>query len=701
MPGNEGGRATQDPDEILDRRSGDKSRDTVITTPAPPQATLDSAQSERNAAIAYVAAHRLFEAAVQVESAEASAEISPTLTDAYARVLEVFGNPDLPVAFDVRRQLQGAVQALARAATTAKAGRHELKTYAAGLVRVMNAHGIATGDAMVDMLTGESADTHARNAIRAAIERIERLRGTLGTIPAKYSDEAVAHEAGTIATLLYEASAQVNQHRRQGRGRQRPDASTVAEAEQLHGSVEKLAIWCRNVGVEVQPSQLDLVLRGADDAREAAGLERSGYLASYYGGQTPAGRDASARGPGSETVGSQHVENIIAWLSDGRVSSMLYANLDSIVNEPPIKKEPSFFEELLIGVITQALQLGPSLAFKAVTGLATSALKGKPAKVPQGLATEPFGLGDLERLQSGLPERVAPAASLLEPTHERVRGLGAAMVSKLSDKGAGAVKEWIGEQVKTSLGAGASLSAAFMKIVQRGAVEDMKARFSEADELRESLAMVPPEELQAMFREMVARAQEEAAARQADLVMMWASFVAKARLGHDSAETLDTYAEESHDWPAALGEKEGAVQIPVTVRLRPEGIRPTGTVTWTNTPKSIESMEVGGVELNGMSKSALATLREAKIPLGKAKLYRLYDVTVIYDYAVHSGGMFDVSPEGVVDARRVNAGKLAHIGRASGSVWGTAPNVVGVDDPFVHEAIRMIMKLDVDTGAIK
>ena len=695
MPGNQGGRATQDPDEILDRHRDGAARDKAAPVSAPP----GSAQADRNAAIAFQAAERLHDEAAQVEAAEAGAEISSALTEAYDRVLEVFATAELAVDLDARRQLQGAVQSLTRAASTSKAGRRELKTYASGLVRVMRERDIATGDAMVDAVTGEDPDTHARTAIRAAIERIDRLSGALSGVPSKYRDQAVAHEAATIATLFYEASTQASL-RRPG---QKPSEPTIAEVRRLLQRMETFIPECRNLGVELQLSRLDLILRGADDVLTANGRDREGYLANYYGARTPADRDADARGPGSETTGSQHVENVIDWIRNGHISAMLYANLQAIVTEPPIKKEPSFFEKALAYAVSQALQLGASMVFKTVTGIATEAIKGK-AKGAAGLATESVGSTDMLRLQgSGHLEDRTPAANPLRDP-KQMRGVAAAMAGKVSDKLSGVATAWVGSRVSAGLaGAGASLATVFMKTVREGAIEDMKARFAEADELREALAMLPPEDVQSLLQEIQARAQDEAAAREADLVMVWASFVAKAGLGHDTAGsgTLDTFGEESHDLQGMLGEREGTVQIPITVRLLPEGIRPTGTVTWANTPKSIQSMEVGGVELNGMSKSALATLRAAKIPLGKAKLYRVYDVTVIYDNTVHSGGMFDVTPEGLVDGRRVNPESLAQLGRASGSFWGVAPPVVGSSDPFVLEAIRMIMKLDVDTGAIQ
>lgn len=690
MPGNQGGRATQDPDEILDRRRDDEARDKAAPVSAPP----GSVQADRNAAIAYQAAERLHEEAAQVEGAEVSAEISGTLTETYNRVLEVFAVAELTVDLDTQRQLQGAVQSLTRAASTSRAGRRELKTYAAGLVRVMRARDIPTGDAVVDAVTGESADTHARTAIRAAIERIERLSGALDIIPRKYRDQAVAQEAATIATLFYEASTQASK-RRPG---QKPSEPTLAEADGLKRVVENFSTLCRNLDIEIQPSQLDLILRGADDVHEAVGRNREHYLTTYYGGQTPAGRDADARGPGSEMTGDRHVDNVIEWIRNGHVSAMLYTDLNSIVTEPPVQKEPSLFEKALIYAVNQALGLGASLAFKAFTGVATDAIKGKP-KAAAGLASESIGSTDMLRLQGSgeLPDRAPAPNPLRDP--KTLRGVVAAMAGKVSDKISGAATAWVGSRVKASLAeSGASLATVFMKTVREGAIEDMKARFAETDELREALAMLPPEDVQALLQDMQARAQSEAEARQADLVMVWASFVAKARLGHDTAGagTLDTFGEESHDLAAVLGEKEGSVQIPVTLTLRA-----AESTRWPETAKSVESMEVGGVELNGMSKSALATLRAAKIPLGKAKLYRVYDVTVIYDNTVHSGGMFDVTPEGLVDGRRVNPESLAQLGRASGSFWGVAPPVVGSSDPFVLEAIRMIMKLDVDTGAIQ
>jgi hypothetical protein len=695
MPGNQGGRATQDPDEILDRRRDGESRDKATPVSAPP----GSAQADRNGAIAYQAAERLHEEAAAVEGTEASAEISDALTATYSRVLEVFATADLTVDLDTQRQLQGAVQSLARAASTAKTGRRELKTYAAGLVRVMRARAIPTGDAVVDAVTGESADSHARTAIRAAIERIERLSGALGSIPRKYRDQAVAHEAATIATLFYEASTQANQ-RHPG---QNPSKPTLAESYRLSETMEAFIVSCRNLGIEMQSSQLDLILRGADDAVVSMGRKRENYLADYYGARTPADRDAAARGPGSEMTGDRHVDNVIEWIRNGHVSAMLYTDLSSIVTEPPVQKEPSLFEKALIYAVNQALGLGASLAFKALTGVATDAIKGKP-KAAGGLASESIGSTDMLRFQGdgNLPDRTPAPNPLRDP--KTLRGVVAAMAGKVSDKISGAATAWVGSRVKASLAeSGASLATVFMKTVREGAIEDMKARFAETDELREALAMLPPEDVQSLLQDMQARAQSEAEARQADLVMVWASFVAKARLGHDTAGsgTLDTFGEESHDLQGMLGEREGTVQIPVTIRLSPEGIRPTGTVTWANTPKSIQSMEVGGVELNGMSKNALATLRAARIPLGKAKLYRVYNVQVVYDNVVHNGGMFDVTPEGLVDGRRVNPESLAQLGRASGSFWGVAPPVVGSSDPFVLEAIRMIMKLDVDTGAIK
>jgi len=75
MPGNQGGRATQDPDEILDRHRDGAARDKAAPVSAPP----GSAQADRNAAIAFQAAERLHDEAAQVEAAEAGAEISSAL----------------------------------------------------------------------------------------------------------------------------------------------------------------------------------------------------------------------------------------------------------------------------------------------------------------------------------------------------------------------------------------------------------------------------------------------------------------------------------------------------------------------------------------------------------------------------------------------------------------------------------------------
>lgn len=682
MSNNEGGRAsltTQDAGDILDR--SEPARRRLALGPKPP---FVGGGADASAAIA-AAAEELYNAATELESLDKGpSNASPGLIRAYNHAIEALETPAVELQDDVAATFQMGASALARAAA-GRRGREELRVLAGGLTQRLRRLGYNSQDPAVGILADENPSTTALKAIKAAQVRVDDLARTIGGVPAIARAGLVAETSTTVATLMREGAVG-------------SASELVKPAQSLADSVQALVGRCRTLGVELESSRLDLILRGADDVLEAAGEDRKGFLANYYGKRTITGMTGS-HAPGSEELGETHVQDILDWLKNGAVTAELYADISAIVKEPLVKKEPTFFEAALTEAIIAALSLGPGLVMKALVGKALAPRPG--AQLPAAKPAQPeVTAGDIWGLQEGgdLPGPATPGPNLSGGENAGLRNIGAVAAPLVSTPITSTITARIRTGVAASLAAKhkTPLATAFIEQVREGAVADMASRFEEAHELKRSLAMIPPAQVQEMFGEMKARATAEASARRAELVMKWADFVVKATSGLDAANTVDQLGGDLN----TIGTLPGTVQIPVTVTMSPNktfegGLRPK------DKPSEPATFRWGAVHMNGMSASALAELRAANIPLGTAKLHRVYELTVL-DNGNMLQGRIDVNPEGVVDATGVDQNLLAKIGMANPGVWNPAPNIVGTSAPNAQEGVRQILAMgNLTTAEIK
>jgi len=630
-------------------------------------------------------AERLYNEAMALgDTDDGPASASPALILAYNAVVEALEMPGVEVAADTAATINFATTTLAQAAA-GRRGRGELRALAAGLSTRLRRLGFDSQAPAVDILASESGPRRAKTAIAAAQARVEELNSSIGGVPAIARNSLVASTAPAIATLMREAAIVDGGNY---------SVEEVVDTLAIH--VTKLMEHCRTLGIDLEASRLDLVLRGADDLLESAGKSRKDYLADYYGKRTIAGMNGS-RAPGSEELGEAHVQDILDWLKSGAVTAQLYSDINAIVKEPPVKKEPTFFEAALTEAIVAALSLGPGLVMKALVG---NVLAPRPGgQLPAAKPAQPeLTAGDIWGLQEGgdLPSAPVPGPNLSGGENAGLRNIGAVAAPLVSSPITGTITAKIRTGVAASLAAKhkAPLATAFIEQVREGAVADMAARFDEAHELKRTLAMIPPAQVQEMFGEMKARAVAEGNARRAELVMKWADFVVKATSGLDEAATVDQLGGGLTN----MGALPGTVQIPVTVTIRPNLTFTGGLRKANNQPAEFRW---GSVHMNGMSPSALAELRAANIPMGTAKLHRVYELTVIDDSGLWQGKI-DVNPEGVVDASGASIELLAKIGKDNPGVWNLAPNIVGADEPNAQEGVRHILAMgNLTTAEIK
>jgi hypothetical protein len=628
MGNNEGGRTTQDNADILDR--SEPARRTPAFGPKPP---FTGGGPDAMSAMA-ADAERIYEEATSAEDVERGPlAASPALIRAYNHVVEALETPGVELESDVGSTLQMAASALARSAA-GKRGREELRVLAAGLTARLRKLGYSSSDPAVGILADENPATQSVKAIKAAQARVEELDASVGGMAAMARAGVISETATTVATLMREGTVadEAGEQRR----------LLKAPAQSLADSVQSLMEHCRALGVELESSQLDLILKGADDVLEAAGKDRRNLLANYYGKRTIAGMSGS-RAPGSERLGEGHVKDVIDWLRNGAAAGVLYADIASIVKEPPIKKEPSLFERVLTDAVIGALGQMSTALFKALSGVA-----GKGAEKMLSKATPP----DLSKQETFAD--IMEIVSAPEPGKAPDKGLfnlatsvGPQLVAPIEE----AVKGKISEEVKAGLAAGVAnpLSTVFLEQVKEGAIADLAHRFSQTAELEAQLAMLPPAEVQATFAQLKERTTAEAKANLAHLVMRWADFVVKATSGLDAAGTVNQFGGTLE----TVGDLPGTVQIPLTVTIGAMVRNETlGPVLQPGTSPARRSQPTtfhwGAVHMNGMSPSGLAKLRDANLPMGSAKLHRVYELTVIADGHVLSGKI-DVNPEGVVD----------------------------------------------------
>jgi len=682
MGNDEGGRVTQtaqDAGDILDRSEPASRRPAL--GPKPP---FVGGGADATATMAKDADELYSEATALEDLDKGPAKASPGLIRAYNHVVEALETPGVELHDDVAASLQMATSALARAAA-GRRGREELRVLAAGLTQRLRRIGYSSQDATVGILADEDPSTRAAKAIQSAEARVDELNAALDHAPQIARVGLIAQYATIAATFMREGSTVRNAPKQLNN-----PANSLAE------SVQSLLEHCRTLGVELESSHLDLILRGADDVLEAAGKDRRNFLANYYGKRTIVGMTGS-REPGSKKLGEKHVQDVVQWLRSPALAATVYADISSIVKEPPVTKEKSLFERLLTDAVVTALGQLPTVLFKALSGVA-----GKAGKAMMGTADEAAPTGDqpeLWKVLDGLGDgRATPGKAPDEGLFNLASAIGPHLIEPL-EQGA---KSVISENIKTGLATNQALSSVFIDQVKAGAVADLAARFQATDELEGRLAMMPPAEVQSMFERLKERTLAESKAHLSNLVMLWADFVVKATSGLDAAGTVNQLGGTIE----TTGNLPGSVQIPLTVTvgatIANDTLGPTLQPATTPARRSLPTtFRVGTIHMNGMSPSGLANLRDANLPMATAKLHRVYQVTVIADGYV-TEERIDVNPEGVVDASGADPRRLAKIGSVNPGVWSPAPNIIGVDEPNAQEGVRQILSMgNLTTAAVK
>jgi|JI10StandDraft_1071094.scaffolds.fasta_scaffold28579_4 hypothetical protein len=670
MGGSDRGRPTQDAEDILDRAEPTRSKPVLGSKPPFAGSSPDAAaKMAADAEALYNEA-----TALEADAGGGTATASQALVRAYNGVVEALETPGVELPSDTAATIQFATTALAHAAAGKRGG--ELRTLATGLATRLRKLGYDSPDAAVDILASTSGEQRATTAIQAARARVDNLNMALDGAPPMARDALIAANATTIATLAREGAL--------AKGASRPKQGDAAEA--FAERVERLMEHCRRLGVDLEPSSLDLILRAADDVLEAAGIARKNLLADYYGKRTDAGI-TGAKGKDSEELGSTHVENVIAWMRDGGMASMVYADIRDIVNEPAVQREPSLFARLLTETVIAALGEMPKVLMKSLIGVVTKApIAAAGAAAEGGKAVSP-DVADL----------LSKAAKPAGPAEDGLRDLAAAVLPHVQDPIDGEIKAKVGEAVKAGLASTskAPLSNVFLQGVQTGAVADTARRFAEANELRHKLEMLPPAEVQSVFQAMKDRTAAAAAANRTNLVMLWADFIVKATNGLDAAGTVNQLGGTIEQ----MGDTPGSVQIPVTVTVRPSVNLPMGGGATRAVPPHFHA---GAVTMQGLSQKAIDELRAANLPLGSAKLHRIYQITLIDNGAgAVFTGRIDVNPAGIVDASSADPAMLAKIGSANPGVWNLAPEIVGADEPNAQEGVRQLLAMPVTTAEIQ